>query len=186
MTAHVQCSETITGQGNGNIIDFNGADSCNPIVRVAHSAGCLAFNPDDTLWFNKYQYYFATVILIMGLVIAFGGRRFFPYIAASVISLSTFFGLLIALQIFGWMSSTWSVIGCIVASLIAACAVGCFIRRCFWLQVTIFGGIVGNSIGVLICSFIQLKLQSHGNLIYFIICPALTLLGLVYAYRQNK
>ena len=124
--------------------------------------------------------------MIIGPVIAFSGKRFFPYIAAVVISLATFFGSLVAFQLHGKLVETDGIIGSFAASLAFAIVVGCCVRRSFWIMVTIFGGIVGSFLGLIVYSFLTVQFEFTNIPTLASIEVPLTILGAWFAHTRDK
>ena len=110
----------------------------------------------------------------------------FPYIVAAVISLFNFFTTVILCIIFGAFNTTLGVVLSLLGALALATALGCYIRRCFWLNVAIFGGIVGLALGFILYSLLAVSFEFHSDLVLSLTCVSLAALGGVYAWYRGE
>ena len=49
-SAAILCDKDIMDQGEAEILQVKGAETCNPTVYLKHKAGCVEFDPDDYSW----------------------------------------------------------------------------------------------------------------------------------------
>mmetsp|Transcript_25131 Transcript_25131/g.31512 ORF Transcript_25131/g.31512 Transcript_25131/m.31512 type:complete len:151 (-) Transcript_25131:388-840(-) len=148
---------------------------------MSHASGCKDFDPDDYSWFEQNKYYFAVFALIVGPIIAFGGKRLFPYVAATVISIFIFFMTLIVSTILGGFNSTVGVILTLLCASGIAIGTGCFIRRCFKCIVVTMGGICGLILGIVLYSVLAITLKFQSDLTLVVLCAFTSMLGGIYA-----
>jgi len=185
-TTVVTCVERMQGQGLASIDKVVGADTCSPTVYLSHSSGCTAFDPADYSWFAKNGTYFAIAALILGPILAFGGKRFFPYIAATVISLMAFIVTLIVCILFDFFNTTTGLVLSLICALVIAVSVGCCTRRCFWVNVAIMGGIVGITLGFVLYSFLAISFEFHSDLVLWLTCGAFAIICGVFAWYRGE
>jgi len=185
-TTVVNCDSKIEGQGKARIDKVEGADTCDPIVYLSHAAGCIEFDPDDYSWFEENKIYFVLLALIVGPITAFGGKRLFPYVAATVISLFTFFVVLIICSISGGFGTTLGLVLSILAALVFAIAVGICTRRCFWFNVAVLGAIAGLCLGAVLYSLIAISFEVQSEWAFGISCVIMGIIGGIYAWYRGE
>ena len=159
-TTIVKCDAAVTGAGNGVIQSVDTSDSCHPVVTMAHSDGCYEYTANSLIrWLSENPTVLGLVFLLVGPVIAMMGKRWFPYIAASIGAITVICGVMLLAGLFGFMSSwVWGTISLLVAVLVGV-LFGMFLRRAVWTAVGITGAISGFLFGGFVYTLI---LQASG------------------------
>jgi len=85
ITFEVLCNETITAQPTKFTVTDHLLDWCSPVITFTHSAGCPTADLDTVaIFLEKYPWVLAIFLLIVGPVITFFGKRFIPYVIATI------------------------------------------------------------------------------------------------------
>ena len=153
---------------------------------MSHSSGCKDFDPKDYSWLSKNKYYLAVLALIVGPIIALGGKRFFPYIAAGVVSLAILFLGIAFCAIMGAFDTTVGLVFSLLASLSFAILAGCCLRRAFWLEISALGAVAGLIIGVVIYSILAVTFKFDSDIGFILSACFMGALGGIIAWRQKE
>lgn len=153
------CDETITGQGNAEVLDVD-TDQCNVYVKVAHASGC----PKSLGWqkfVHKYPWVMAILFIAGGLLTGLYGEKLFESVFAGILTVAAMAVLVMVCIILGLMDTT---VGMIITIVVCAALSGVV----FWLAwkvmdwaTAILGGIAGFMLGILSYS-VYLGLFNHG------------------------
>lgn len=150
-TAKIMCEPMQTATTNDIIQSVDTTDSCNPTVTINSAVGC----PVDTgseldRWLDSNPLVLAVFMLIVGPVIAFLGKKWFPYVAAIVAGISVMDLCAWGAAEMGWLSSSWMPYVVLAVAIILAIIVGSLIRRAIWFAVGLVGIVAGASFGVVL------------------------------------
>lgn len=149
---------------------------------MRHSAGCIDFDPDDYSWFMLHKYYLAVIALITGPLVAIGGKRFFPYIAAVVISVFMFLVAMIFLAVLGTVNTTVGLILSLIGALALSVITGYFIKTCYRCLVVTFGGIFGIVLGIAFYSALAVGFHFSSAIVLVVICSFFAFISGGYAF----
>lgn len=188
-TTIVKCDEAVTGAGNGVIQSVDTSDSCHPVVTMAHSDGCYEYTANSLIrWLSENPTVLGVVFLLVGPIIAMMGKRWFPYIAASIGAITVFCGVMLLAGLFGFFSSwLWGSISFLVALLVGV-LFGMFLRRAVWTAVGITGAISGFLFGgfiytVILQTFAWKSLYGYWGLAVSF-CVLFTVLSCIYGQQM--
>lgn len=99
-------------------------------MTYAGDAGCPTIDLESALtWFGDNTWALGLLYLVVGPLTALFGLRFFPYVAATVISLFTMTTLFVFFVTMSWADETAGFYVCLSIAVIAGVLAGCFIRR---------------------------------------------------------
>lgn len=182
----INCDKNLSDQGQGEIDKVEGAETCNPTVYLNHASGCKDFDPKDHSWFAKNKYYFAVLALIVGPIIALGGKRFFPYIAAGVASLAVLILTIGICIVLGAFNTTTGLVFSLLSCLLFAILAGCFLRRAFWLNIAVLGVVGGLVIGVVLNSIFSIALKYDSDVAFIVMVCVFGTIGGIFAWRQKE
>ena len=103
-----------------------------------------------TEWLASNPWIFAVILLIVGPLIAFFGKRWFPYIGAIIAAIAVMDGIALLAGYMGWLSTSWSpYVILAVAIMIGLCVAGIVVKA-IWILVGIAGITAGFFFGLFI------------------------------------
>lgn len=90
----------------------------------------------------------------MGPIIGMLGKRWFPWVVATLVALMTCCGLLVLFTVFGWMEGTAGFWICLAVSIILAGLLFWLAKKAIWLEVGLLGCLGGWFAGEMLNSFV--------------------------------
>jgi len=82
---------------------------------------------------EDYPWIMGIVYIACGPIIALFGKRWFPWVVATFVSVFTFLAVLMLFSVFGWMAETVGLIICIIVALGLGIFAFWFVKRTVWL-----------------------------------------------------
>lgn len=151
----VMCDATITGAGAATINSIDTSDSCHPVVTVSHADGCYEYTASPLIrWLSDNPYVLGIMLLVVGPMIAMCGKRWFPYIAATMGGMFIGGFFMLVAGAFGWLSSTVWIIVCVLIAVALGVAFGMLLRKVIWFAVGLVGIIGGFFLGSFVYTLI--------------------------------
>lgn len=152
-SAKVMCNKLTTGTSSDIIDHVDKTDECNPIVTINHESGCpISTGNELTQWLDNNPWFLAVVLLIVGPIVAFFGKKWFPNIAAIVACLFVMQGIAVLAGQLGWLSTSWSPWVVLAVALILGICVGGIVQKKIWFAVGLMGVVAGVFLGLFLFS----------------------------------
>ena len=147
-TAQVMCDKDITGQGAAQIESVDFSNECKPVVTVKHAAGCHTFTANPVIkWLSNNPWVLAIFFFFVGPIIAVFGKRWFPYVIATISSLAIITTIVFVGAFHGCADTLTGLIILLIAALAAGIVGGLLIRRAIWIGVGLTGIVAGFCLG---------------------------------------
>lgn len=162
-------------------------DGCTLNVTFKNHEGCAEASPLGIIEFTEnYPWVFGLVLLIGGPIIALLGKRWFPYITASIASIFSFGTLIFFFSVFGWLSSAVGLVFSLILAIGASVAAGWFTFTITWFSIGVLGVIGGFFVGSLIAAFFDAAFGL--NQLWFLIIVSLgsAVAGGFFAFKYGK
>jgi hypothetical protein len=187
-TSTIVCDPSITTQGGAVISSVDTtSDPCNLKVTVAHAAGCAEIDASGFAAFiEDYPWVLGTIFVIIGPIIGMVGKRWFPWVVASLAALVTACGLLMVFTVFGWMSATAGFWICLVVSFILAGVAFYFTKKAIWFEIGLLGCVGGWFAGDLLYTFILAATGFDSLAMYIVMEIVIVLICGVLSWKFAK
>jgi len=167
ITFQILCSENITAQPTSKSFKIEDSDECNPIITFSHKAGCPDASLDTVaIFLEKYPWVLAIFLLIVGPIITFFGRKFVPYVIATIGGITGFIIALCLCSAMGMLdyidptstadASVFWVVLAFFLSLGAGCLVGWLLYKFLIVGLLIVAFVGGFLVGYLLYNFLFL------------------------------
>ena len=155
-TTQIMCDEATTAQGGAAIESVDASDPCHAVVVMKHSAGCAPPTAAEAfaVWLKENSWTAAIVGIILGAVFATLGKRWFPFIGATLAALGVLFTAVSVSQALQWTDTVLGLMLTLLLSMALAIVIGSLVRRDIWLLVGVTGVLGGFSVGVVIESLL--------------------------------
>jgi hypothetical protein len=125
--------------------------TCEAKVVIAHKAGCPAGKAMNLSKFiNDYPWVIGIVLIVGGPIVALFGRRFFPWVTAGIVAVTTLMAALVFCEITGFLDKPIEICASLIFSISMATIAGWFVMKTVWVAIGILGVIGGLFIGELI------------------------------------
>ena len=181
------CNAEITGQGNGKITNIDGSNVCHPVAEMEHESGCFIFTANPlTRWLDSNPWFLAVFCLVVGVVTAFLGKKFFPVVAAIISFFATEIAISVLSAEMGWMEKSWSPWVVLVIAVILGIAAAMIVHKTIWIAVGLAGIVAGFFLGMFLFSLMAASTNhaKHWEMIVFGV--ALAIVGGVLAFKWGK
>jgi hypothetical protein len=150
-------AEPITTTRDGKVAHFTD-ERCHGYANYKGPAGCPTVDMSEKIdWLSENAWAVGIIFLLVAPFVGLFGERMFPYVVATVSSLTTLAIVFLLLAAVGCADTTAGVWISISVALCAAIAVGCLIRR----QIKFMIGVVSTCGGV------------YGGILLFALCSAM-------------
>jgi hypothetical protein len=147
-TMVVMCDAGVTGAGAAKIDSLDSSDSCHPVVTVSHADGCYEYTASPLIrWLSDNPYVLGIVFLVLGPIIAMCGKRWFPYIAATMGGMFVGGFFMLVAGALGWLNSTVWMIVCFIIAAALGVGFGMLLKKVIWLAVGLVGIVGGFYLG---------------------------------------
>jgi hypothetical protein len=186
------CDKFATGRPQS--FSLNESDKCNPIITFTHASGCpYASLNSFAAFIASNPWVIALFFIVIGPVIAFKGRKFFPWVVGTVSGLVTFFALMFFCSIFGLLDyandkeegSMGALLFAIIFSLGVAIFIGWVMMKKFlMIGFMILGGLAGFFVGGLLFNLLLVQWMNDAIVLY-ISTFGFALLGAYLAYKMT-
>ena len=157
------------------------------MVTVKHAAGCHTFTADPIIrWLSDNPWVLAIFLLIVGPIVAIFGKRWFPYVIATISSLLVVSIIVFGGALHGFADTTTSLIILLVVALLAGILTGVVIRRAIWIGVGLTGIVAGFALGSFIygCILATTGWKSYWGALA--ICISLAIVGGILTFTLGK
>lgn len=104
---------------------------------------------------EEYPWVLGTIFILLGPIVGLLGKRWFPWVVASLAAIMTCCGLLVLFTVFGWMNETVGFWICLPVSFLLAGFVFWLAKKAIWLEVGIIGCLGGWFAGEMVYSLIM-------------------------------
>jgi hypothetical protein len=121
---------------------------------------------------KDYPWLFGIIMILGGPIIAFYGRRFFPWVIASIVFISTLLITLVICQLIGLFSGTVGIAVSLVVAVTLSVVTSRLAMKTVWISVSLLGLIGGFIMGCLIYT-VYIAAIGSGN-VYLMLLVAIT------------
>jgi hypothetical protein len=105
---------------------------------------------DFAKFMHDYPWLFGIIMILGGPIVAFYGKRFFPWVIAGIVSITFLLGALVVCSLLGFMETTTSLGVSIAVSVIVSILSGLFVMKTVWIAVGVLGLVGGFFLGSMI------------------------------------
>ena len=185
-TAEILCDKSITSAGNPKIISVD-TSHCEAKVVVAHKAGCPAGKAMNLSKFiNDYPWVLGLIMIVGGPIVALFGRRWFPWVTAGIVTITSLLLCLIFCEITGFMDKPIEIVASVIFSLSLALLSGWFVMKTVWVAIGILGVIGGLFVGEVVYAFLIFELGAHQLWVMVLFCVFCASLGGLLSFYFSK
>jgi hypothetical protein len=105
---------------------------------------------DFSKFMNDYPWLFGIIMILGGPIVAFYGKRFFPWVVSGIVAVTFLLGALVVCSLLGYMETTTGVGVSIAVSVIVCLLAGWFVMKTVWIAVGVLGLVGGFFLGSMI------------------------------------
>lgn len=125
----VMCNKNLTETGSPKIISVENVESCNPIVTMEHNAGCPTFSLYGFMKFlDQTKVLTGCILIVLGVALLLIGYAIILHMGAYIGGTVSGFAVMFFATIFGFISSTVTIILFILIALAVGILIGYLLR----------------------------------------------------------
>ena len=141
------CDPDITEQGEAELVSEGGSE-CAVTVTMKHAGGCHIYTASALARFlAKHPWFPGAVMVVLGPIIALCGKRFFPWVAATLGALAAIDSVIVLFFESGLVTTWWATVLVCLLALATGILVGVLLRRQIRIAVIAVGAIAGGMLG---------------------------------------
>jgi len=181
------CDANIKTSGEAKIISSEVADTCNPVVTMAHASGCEAYSVLGlTVWMEETWWFSGAALIVLGLAIGMAGRKLEKLIVALIGAIVTLGLTLMIGSLAGFLTGTGGIAVVISVALVLSAIVFLILYKSVKLQFFVLGIVGGFMAGSLLYEVILSASGCKEIWLFYAVISSCCLAGGLFAYFEGE